>query len=196
MFIESVQHIIGTYGLPGIFFSLAIESIGVPFPTEAAFLVSNQLISNGIYGFWFIFALMVMAQTISSIVAYGLGTLINNGVIKQIKAKKLKETSQKVTNWYERYGSVTVFATRLIGYVRPWASIVAGLAGFSFWPFVLWTILGSSVYVFFILTITKYLVKLWLIYPILQPIIVIGIIISFFSFFFVGIFNYFRGKRL
>lgn len=195
MYLDYFQHLIATYGLVGIFISIAIENIGIPLPTEAAFLVGNQLIRNGNYSFWLIFTLIVLAQLASSIIAYYIGILINRGVIRQIHAKKIKEVSLKVTGWYKKYGPITVFATRLIGYVRPWSSIVAGIAEFPFIPFVVWTLLGSMVFVYITLHFTYYLVNLWLVYPIIQPMIVIGVFISFFGFIFAGIFQNKRNRK-
>ena len=38
---------------------------------------------------------------------------------------KARDTLQ---HWYTRYGPVTIVAGRLLGHVRPWASLVAGMA--------------------------------------------------------------------
>lgn len=164
-----------------IFVIVMVESMGLPFPTEAAYLAGNYLISAGRYNFYSVLLLLVIAQLIGSAIAYFFGFSIRKGLIKRFKGvegNKIDLVTVKVTGWYKKYGSATVFATRLIGYVRPWSSIVAGIADFPIISFILWTIIGSVIYTAIYLFIAKYIIEIWVNYPILHiPIIIVGIVL-------------------
>jgi membrane protein DedA with SNARE-associated domain len=81
--------------------------------------------------------------------------------------------------WYGRYGSVTVLATRLIGYVRPWSSLVAGAAEFPFGPFLLWTVVGTMLFVYPTMKLTAVIFLLWRRSPILHLLISLAFLVSF-----------------
>lgn len=177
-----IFHLVQNFGLLGIAGSMIIENIGIPFPTEGAFLVAQHLITNHHYSFWFMYWYLVMTQVLGAVIAYGIGRLISKYVLTHTKPKsKFWETQKKVTAWYDRYGSVTVFATRLIGYVRPWSSLVAGVAKFAFWPFLLWTFLGTILFVYPTMRVTRLLVVAWAQYPGLHLLISFGALLLFFG---------------
>jgi membrane protein DedA with SNARE-associated domain len=178
----STLAIISHYGLLGIFTSMAIENMAVPFPTEGAFLISQHLITAHLYSFWFMFWLIVAGQLFGSMLSYWIGRALRELAEKYLARNKgFKETEGKLTRWYETYGSIAVFATRLIGYVRPWSSLVAGLADFPFWPFVLWTFLGTLIFVYPTMHITGLLVLVWQRYPDTHILISLGAFVLFFG---------------
>jgi membrane protein DedA with SNARE-associated domain len=169
-------------GLFGIFLSFVIENIGVPFPTEAAFLLGNYYIAIGRYSFLVLFEWIFISQIIGATIAYWVGRLIGKKLFNQsILKNKLFETRTKVIVWYERYGSITIFATRLIGYVRPWSSIVAGIAEVPFHLFLIWTILGTLAFTAVTMLITKYVANIWQLYPNGRVILIIAGVILFFG---------------
>jgi membrane protein DedA with SNARE-associated domain len=183
--LESFSQLIINNSLIGIFLSVAVESCGIPFPTEAAFIASNLLIVENRASLSLVIFVLTFSQLVGSTLAYFLGSLIRKGVISRfhgMEGSKINEVNEKVIKWYHKYGLMTVFATRLIGYVRPWSSFVAGIAGFNFYSFLFWTTLGSVVYVFISLIITKYLVIIWLNYPALHIFMIASAVILFFGF--------------
>lgn len=168
----SVIALITKYGLFGIGLSMVIENIGIPFPTEGAFLVGQHLIGQGKYSFWVMYWFLVLTQVLGAVIAYWIGKGLGDLLLKKSKPdSKLHKSEEKVMQWYEKYGSATVFATRIIGYVRPWSSIVAGMAQFPFLSFLWWTFLGTMLFVYPTMKATGLLVRLWQNYPGLHIII-------------------------
>jgi len=143
---------------------MVVENCGIPFPTEGAFIVSQHLINTHVYGFWTLYWWMVFTQVLGAIIAYGLGRGFSEWILSH-KNAKLLETQKRIDAWYQKYGTATIFATRLIGYVRPWSSLVAGIACFPFVPFVLWTTLGTMLFVYPTMQATGLLVRLWANFP-------------------------------
>jgi membrane protein DedA with SNARE-associated domain len=176
----SITALIAKYGLFGIASSMVVENIGIPFPTEGAFLVGQQLISKGTYSFWMMYWFLTLTQVLGAVIAYWIGKGLGHLLLAKAKPdSKLVKSEKKVTEWYEKYGSTTVFATRVIGYVRPWSSIVAGMAQFPFWQFLLWTLLGTMVFVYPTMQATGLLVRIWSNYPGLHIVISLGMLALF-----------------
>lgn len=184
------------YGLFGIYVSHVIENVAIPFPTEGAFLVSLELIKSGQYSFWQMYWFIVFGQLSGAIIGYILGRLLEDRLVKWLsRSKKFVEAKDKVHGWYDKYGSITVLATRLVGYVRPWSSLIAGFAEFPIWSFLLWTLVGTMIFVYPTLKITAILALIWTRYPALQPFIAIAMLLSFFGALIVAVYHKVRQRR-
>ncbi|MBI3495407.1 hypothetical protein HY065_02160, partial [Candidatus Berkelbacteria bacterium] len=46
------SHTLNDFGMLGVFFFMALENIGIPLPTEFAFLVAQRLIQTNVVSFW------------------------------------------------------------------------------------------------------------------------------------------------
>jgi len=174
--------LISQYGLLGIFISMLIENIGIPLPTEGAFLVAAHLINQGHYSFWLMYWFIVASHMIGATVAYGLGRWFNRGLMHRFsKSKKFADAERSIHLWYDKYGSITVLATRLVGYVRPWSSLIAGAAEFPFWPFLYWSLVGTLIFVYPTMKISALLMTVWNRYPVTHVAISVVLIASLFG---------------
>ncbi len=181
-----IQH----YGLFGIFISNVIENIAIPFPTEGAFLVAQHYIALHLHTFWGMYLFILFSQVFGAVIGYALGLFLEEGLMHYLgKSKSFLDARDKIHGWYDKYGSVTILATRLIGYVRPFSSLVAGFAEYPFLPFLLWTTVGTALFVYPTLKLTALLILIWQRYPFSQPLISAFMIISFFGWIFAIIFN-------
>ncbi|MCX5779392.1 MAG: VTT domain-containing protein [Firmicutes bacterium] len=145
----------------GIFFSILIENISIPFPVEACYLLAADLIKRG-YSYAWLLTLLTTAHLSGSMIAYGLGWWGKDYLMKRFHhRKRFLQVSNSIHNWYERYWNITVFATRFIGYVRPWSSLVAGFARINWLPFLFWTLLGSLIFNIIALEFTLYFLGWW-----------------------------------
>src|SRR3989344_1116056 len=189
--LESLISLISHYGLLGIFVSMLIENVGVPLPTEGAFLVAMHLIDQGQYSFWAMYWYIVASHIVGAVIAYWLGRAFERRLAYRFAHSK-KFTAAKLTidKWYDKHGSVTVLATRVIGYVRPWSSLIAGMARFPFWPFLFWSMVGTLIFVYPTMKISAILVTMWNRYPIAHILISVGILIGMLAVLFI-----FRSRR-
>jgi len=144
------------YGLLGSFTLLFMENLGIPLPTEAAYVLAESLIIRGTYSYFTVSIVFLAAHLLGSIVSYGIAREITVSVHAREKdIKKRGGVQAKIAGWYRKHGVLAVFVTKLIGQVRPWSSYVAGAAEMDFWPFVGATILGTIVLNALSLALTK-----------------------------------------
>jgi membrane protein DedA with SNARE-associated domain len=187
MTFQAFLHLIDQWGVAGIFASMALENISFPLPTIGAFLVSQRYILEGRYSFWEMYWLISLAHIFGATLAYWIGYRLSKGLSRRFKDKAgFVSTRKKIEHWYLKYGSVTVLVTRLIGYVRPWSSLVAGFAGFNFWPFLFWSTVGTLIFVYPTMRTVGVLTLIWEKYPSTHLGISIGIILLFSALFIVA----------
>ncbi|MBI3495376.1 VTT domain-containing protein, partial [Candidatus Berkelbacteria bacterium] len=93
--------------------------------------------------------------------------------------REMAAVQKKLHNWYNRYGGAAVILGRLIGYVRPWASYIAGLSGIRPGPFFLYTLIGSMMVNLLTMIFTVQLATFWQQYRGYHYLISLGVIATF-----------------
>jgi len=132
------------YGAAGLSLLVLIESAGVPFPCELSFIAARGLIRGGHATWWVVYTLFVTAQFAGSAVGYYLGRLGDSALSRRLtRGRAVARAHQRLRGWYARYGLLAIFAGRLIGQVRPFSSLVAGMAGVP--PAIFWAITTAGV---------------------------------------------------
>jgi len=182
----------------GAFLSMLIENIGVPLPTEIGYLISQDLISRGVISFGAILFILTLGHVLGSLISYSIGLMSNDYIKTKVeKSKRIVEVHKKLNGWYKKYGSLTVFLTRFVGYVRPWSSYVAGLAAVEFWPFLLWTTLGSFIFNIINIYFAKVFLLVWQRYEVYHFLIIIIALCLFFAVLIYGLAKhlFIRSKR-
>jgi len=163
-----VQH----YGIPAIFLSNFIENVGIPLPIEAAYIAGQALITAHKYSYITILSVISLGQISGAVLSYFLGRRVSEKYLTG--ESQLSKIQKKIENWYQKHGPVTVFACRLIGYVRPWSSFVAGVARINFTMFLIFTVLGTVVLNVVALAITDYVVYAWINYEEMRVLITLS----------------------
>lgn len=190
-FIVFIFHAFKSLGTFGVFLSMLIENIGIPLPTEIGYVIGQQLINVGQASFYLI---TTFGHILGSLISYFVGLWGGNLTKKLIKIGKIAETRKKLVSWYKKYGDITVFIARFIGYVRPWSSLIAGFSEVEFWPFLLWTALGSLIFNIGILLFSQTVVLVWDKYASLHLTIILIAIAYFFGFILYELFLWARNK--
>jgi membrane protein DedA with SNARE-associated domain len=134
---------IGSAGLPAVFLLMTLESACIPVPSEGIMLFAGFSVSNGDLTLFGIVAAGVLGNIFGSSLAYAVGyygrlELLERHRIFHINPKHLAWTER----WFDRYGSATVFFTRMIPIVRTFISLPAGVARMPFWRFLALTAAG------------------------------------------------------
>lgn len=167
------------FGQLGVFIIMAAENMGLPLPTELGYVYEAALAKN-LLMLIYLNLFITAGNLAGGVSAYWIGKEGDLALHKFIRKRKgLAEAHNFLVKWYDRYGSVTVFAARFIGYIRPWASFVAGVAEFPFWPFLIWTAVGTFLFNFIALWIADYIFHLWHNFPIYRIFILISGVILF-----------------
>lgn len=178
----AVYHLFGSLGLAGAFASMFVENIGLPLPTEIGYVIACDLIDKQGYSYPYVLFLLTFGHLAGSLLSWKIGRLGNNFTSRKLaQSQRIVETREKLEKWYARYGNLTVFLTRFVGYVRPWSSFVAGFAKVRFGPFVLWTFLGSFLFNIFALYLSSIFILVWRRYGNYHFLIAILLFLTFFA---------------
>jgi len=148
-----ITNLYATTGLAGIVLAMAIESCCIPLPSEIVMPLAGVMIVEGkiLAGVnpWLSLVLVALAGSIGcligSIVAYGIGYAGGRPLLLKYGRYVLisQHDADKADRFFQRWGSVTVFFSRLLPVVRTYISLPAGIARTPFVKFCIFTFLGS-----------------------------------------------------
>jgi membrane protein DedA with SNARE-associated domain len=142
---RNVTGAISSWGYVGIFTLMLLESTSLPVPSEVVLPFAGYLVSLGQMSFWATLALATGAGIAGSLVDYYIGLRGGDFLKKRrILGRVLFSMDQLnvVANWFNRYGAVTVFLSRLIPGFRTLISFPAGAVKMSLPKFAAYTAVG------------------------------------------------------
>jgi membrane protein DedA with SNARE-associated domain len=148
-FISSVYH---AMQWPGVVLLMAIESACIPLPSELIMpLAGWMLIKEKSLGFAYIMlagAYGALGNALGSAVAYGVGMWCGRPFLEKYGKYVLvsRHDLDLASRWFERSGSWSIFASRLLPVVRTFISLPAGIARMHFGKFLVYTFLGSFIW--------------------------------------------------
>src|SRR6266446_3402232 len=140
-------------GLLGIVLAMAIESCCIPLPSEIVMPLAGVMIASGkiLQGVnsWTALLLVALAGAagclVGSIVAYGIGAAGGRPLMLKYGRYVLisQHDADVADRFFQRWGSATVFFSRLLPVVRTYISLPAGITKTPFVKFCVYTLLGS-----------------------------------------------------
>ncbi|MGI8801780.1 MAG: DedA family protein [Solirubrobacteraceae bacterium] len=137
-------------GLPAIFVLMTLESACIPIPSEATMLFAGFAVADAaatgghhltLIG---IVAAGVVGNVVGSWIAYAVGyygrieLLEKHGRVIHVKPSHLRRAEA----WFERYGDLSIFFSRVLPVIRTFISLPAGVARMPFWRFTALTVAG------------------------------------------------------
>ena len=141
-----LQHFLATYGYWAVFFFVAIESIGIPFPGETMLLVAA--IDAGTTHQLSI-VLVIAAATCGAIVGDNIGFWVGReGGYRVLRRYGryigFDERKLKVGIYlFRKHGGKVVFFGRFVAVLRAWAAFLAGVNRMPWGRFLLFNALGD-----------------------------------------------------
>jgi membrane protein DedA with SNARE-associated domain len=138
--------LVGAYGLPAIFVTMAAESAGLPISSEVVVPLGGALASQGKLSFIAVVAVSSLGNLAGSLVAYLLTRRFGEQVILSRAGKwmGLSRGHLRLANrFFGRYGVWAVFLGRLLPIVRTYISFPAGLSRVRLLTFTIATLLGA-----------------------------------------------------
>lgn len=142
---DLIVSLISAFGYAGIFFAMALESAGIPFPSEVIMPFSGFVVSEGKLTLLGIVLAGALGNLFGSIVAYYVGLkggrpfLERYGRCLLLEKKKLDVAD----DWFQHYGDKAVFLSRMLPVIRTYISFPAGIARMDFKKFSFYTLAGS-----------------------------------------------------
>jgi membrane protein DedA with SNARE-associated domain len=161
--VDFAVNVVGDLGLAGIFVLMLLESACIPIPSEATMLFAGFNVDKGEYSLFAATAAGVLGNLVGSWIAYAVGyygrvdVLEKHGRKLHIKPEHLAWADR----WFQKYGTATVFFTRMLPIIRTFISLPAGVARMPFWRFTVFTLLGCIPWVFMLTFIGKQAGENW-----------------------------------
>ncbi|MFA5022408.1 MAG: DedA family protein [Patescibacteria group bacterium] len=142
---QFVVAVIGFSGYAGVFALMALESCGVPMPSEVIMPFSGFLVADGRMSFWLLVLVGTMGNLFGSLVAYWLGAKGGRPLIEKYGKYILisKHDLDLADKWFSTYGDLTVFLGRLLPVIRTYISFPAGIAKMDLKKFSFYTFVGA-----------------------------------------------------
>ncbi len=140
-----IVNIISSFGYCGVTFLMALESACLPVPSEIIMPFAGFLVFNGTFSLWPVVLWGTIGNLIGSIIAYIVGYYGGRPLIEKYGKYILisRRELALADSWFQKYGGLSVFFSRLLPVVRTFISLPAGIAKMPFGKFCFYTFLGS-----------------------------------------------------
>jgi len=143
--------LIHTCSYYGVFFLMTLESMIAPVPSELVMPFAGFLIFTGHFDVWWVLIASSLGSIAGSLLSYGMGMLGEPVVLRYGRYLLLNPHHLEWTKkFFERHGGKTIFISRFIPVVRHLISIPAGLARMSLLPFIIYTLVGATMWNMFL----------------------------------------------
>ena len=146
---ETLMRLVSDFGAPSLFVILAINCLGVPFPTSLIMLALGALAANDEISLVSFASAGIAGAVVGDQLGYGLGSLGSRAIAERSAgipwlAAALKRAGDFETSW----GDTGIFLSRwLLSPLGPYVNVVAGMTAYS-WPrFTFWAAAGEALWV-------------------------------------------------
>ena len=139
---------ISNSGYLGIFFFMIAESALIPIPSEIIMPFSGYLVFTGKMNPIFVILAGSIGNLVGSLIAYFIGVKLGREfILKYGKYLLLKKSHLDWTeSFFKKYGSSSIFVSRLLPAIRTYISLPAGIAKMNLKKFSVFTLLGSIIW--------------------------------------------------
>ena len=136
---------ISRLGYAGIILLMAIESACIPLPSEIIMPFSGYLVYTGRFNLWAVGVAGAIGCVVGSLVAYWVGMYGGRPLIEKYGRYLLisRHDLDLADRWFDRFGEVIVFGSRLLPVIRTFIAFPAGVARMNLKKFVIYTFAGS-----------------------------------------------------
>jgi membrane protein DedA with SNARE-associated domain len=139
-------------GYAGVALLTLLENVFPPIPSEVIMPLAGFIASKGEFSL----PGAIIAGSIGSLT----GSTIWYFIGRRIGPQRLREwvdkhgrwltmsnkDVDKVSDWFRRQGGIAVFIGRLVPGIRTWISVPAGLSDMPFWPFIVYSAVGTTIW--------------------------------------------------
>ena len=143
-----VTRVISAGGYAGIVALMAINSSGMPIPSEIIMPFSGYLVYLGRFNLFLVATAGVVGCNIGSAIAYWIGAKGGRPLVERYGKWVLMSHHDldRMTWFFERYGSIAVLLARMMPVVQTFIAFPAGIARMPRLRFHIYTSLGSWIW--------------------------------------------------
>jgi membrane protein DedA with SNARE-associated domain len=154
---------------------LESSPVGAVFPGIVVMLYFGSVISQGYMSFWPCVIASIIGASIGDTVSYYLGRY-GSRFFKDHHRYLSTKNLQLGRSFFDKYGAKSVVIARFIGPIRPVVPIVAGMTHMNFKMFMVWNVVGATLWSIAYLSLGVLVGKKWHIFG--QYFSGIGLILS------------------
>jgi membrane protein DedA with SNARE-associated domain len=145
IFAHFIITVISSTGYLGIALLMGIESACIPLPSEIIMPFSGYLVYSGRFQLVWVATAGAIGCNLGSAIAYWIGAHGGRPLVERFGRYVLlsRHDLDRTTNFFSKYGSITVFLARLLPVVRTFIALPAGIAKMPLLRFHIYTFLGS-----------------------------------------------------
>ncbi len=142
---------------------MALESAGIPIPSEIIMPFSGYLASAGRFNLFLVATVGALGCNTGSAAAYAIGAYGGRNFVQKWGRYILLNRTElnRIDRFFYRFGAVTVLIGRLLPVVRTYISFPAGIARMPFWKFQIYSFIGSWPWCFALAYVGFRLGKAW-----------------------------------
>jgi membrane protein DedA with SNARE-associated domain len=143
--VHFVTQVIGSLGYAGIAALMGIESACIPLPSEIIMPFAGYLVYTGRFSLFWAATAGAIGCNLGSIVAYWVGAAGGRPLVERYGRWVLMSHHDldRMTKFFEKYGTITVLIGRLLPVVRTFIAFPAGVARMPQLRFHIYTFIGS-----------------------------------------------------
>ena len=145
LLVQFVTHVIQTGGYLGVAALMGIESAGIPLPSEIIMPFAGYVVYLGRFNLFWAATAGALGCNAGSAVAYWIGAKGGRPLVERYGNWVLMSHNDldRMTYFFEKYGSITVLVARLLPVVRTFIAFPAGIAKMAQVRFHVYTFIGS-----------------------------------------------------
>ena len=148
-FLEIITNVYDAMGWPGVVFLMGVESAAIPFPSELIMPLAGWLLieakGDSVWMLGMAAFYGALGNLLGSWVAYWISYKGGRPLLNRYGKYVLvtQHDVDRAEEWFQKYGELAVFASRLLPVVRTFISVPAGIARMNIWKFSFYTFIGS-----------------------------------------------------
>ncbi len=141
---------IATLGYGGIIFLMALESCGMPLPSEIIMPFSGYLVLLGRFTLMGAAVAGAVGCLVGSLAGFWVSAVGGRPLLERYGRYVLfsKHDLALADRWFARWGDIIVFVGRLLPVVRTFISFPAGIARMNLLRFSIYTFVGSLIWTY------------------------------------------------
>jgi membrane protein DedA with SNARE-associated domain len=145
LLVHFVTQVIGSLGYAGIAALMGVESACIPLPSEIIMPFAGYLVYTGRFSLFWAATAGAIGCNLGSIIAYWVGAAGGRPLVMRYGRWVLMSHHDldRMTRFFEKYGTITVLLGRLLPVVRTFIAFPAGVARMPQLRFHIYTFIGS-----------------------------------------------------
>lgn len=150
---EFMIYIMNTYGYLGVCFLIAVENLFPPIPSEVILTFGGFMTTYTRLTVPGVVIFSTLGSTIGALVLYRVGMALTPEKLESLTNGRLfrllgfeKEDVEETIGWFEKRGKKAILFGRCIPIIRSLVSVPAGMAEIEIPLFLIYTVIGSTVW--------------------------------------------------